>query len=162
MAVKLKPGDKAPDFAATATGGKYGNGRRVSLRDFSGRPLVLYFYPRDNTPGCTRQACGLRDGWEQIRRQAAVFGVSVDSLESHRKFIMKFGLPFPLLADEDHKIVETYGVWVRKKFLGRTYMGTERTTFIIDGRGRIASILRKVKPDQHVGLLGDALAGLRS
>jgi thioredoxin-dependent peroxiredoxin len=162
MAVKLKEGDEAPDFVATAIGGKYGTGGKVTLDDFRGAPLVLYFYPRDNTPGCTRQACGLRDVWNEIKSQAAIFGVSVDGPGSHKKFIEKFDLPFPLLSDVDRRIVENYGVWVRKKFLGKTYMGTERSTFIINGRGRIAAILRKVKPDEHVDLLRKALAGLRS
>ncbi len=162
MAAKLKTGDKAPDFSATAIGGEYGVDRKVSLKDFRGEPLVLYFYPKDNTPGCTRQACGLRDAWKEIKSRAAVFGVSIDNADSHRKFIEKFVLPFPLLADVDHKMVEAYGVWVRKSFLGKTYMGTERSTFIVDGRGRIAAILRRVKPDEHVELLLEALAKARS
>jgi thioredoxin-dependent peroxiredoxin len=162
MAVQLKVGDKAPGFKATAIGGKYGAGRIVSLSDFRGSPLVLYFYPRDNTPGCTRQACGLRDAWDEIRNRATIFGVSVDGAESHGKFIAKFDLPFPLLADVDHKMVDDYGVWVRKKFMGKSYMGTERTTFVIDGHGRIAAVLRKVKPDQHVQLLRKALSGTRT
>jgi peroxiredoxin Q/BCP len=162
MPVKLKIGDKAPDFSATAIGGEYGTGRKVSVQDFRGEPLVLYFYPKDNTPGCTRQACALRDAWEGIKSQAAVFGVSIDSPDSHRKFIDKFSLPFPLLADVERKMVQAYGVWVRKNFLGRTYMGTERSTFVVDGRGRIAAIFRKVKPEEHVGLLRQALAKART
>ena len=158
MATELKIGDRAPDFHATAVGGKYGTGHEVSLADFRKAPLVLYFYPKDDTPGCTRQACGLRDAWGEIKARAAIFGVSIDPPESHKKFIRKFHLSFPLLADPQRKMVKAYGVWVKKNFLGRKYMGTERTTFLISGSGHIAAILRKVKPDQHVDVLLEALA----
>lgn len=112
--------------------------------------MVLYFYPKDDTPGCTKQACGLRDGWNRIAKKARVFGVSVDSIKSHEKFIKKHHLPFPILSDEDHALVEAYGVWVEKSLYGRKYMGTERTTFVIGPDGRIKAVLPKVKPDEHL------------
>ena len=155
-----KAGDRAPPFTATAVGGKYGTGQIVRLEDFCGRPVVLYFYPKDDTPGCTAQACGLRDAWSEFDGRAEIFGVSIDSTASHEKFITKYDLPFPLLSDREKKIVNAYGVWVEKSMYGRKYMGAERTTFIIDSRGRIAKILRKVKPTEHVVelrlALGDA------
>ena len=157
MAKELKNGDPAPDFRALAVGGEYGEGREVSLADFRGQRLVLYFYPKDDTPGCTTQACGLRDSWDEIKNRAALFGVSVDPAKSHTKFINKFSLPFPLLSDPDKKMVEDYGVWVEKTFMGRKHMGVERSTFIIDAQGKIAAIHRKVKPDEHVDLLKEAL-----
>ena len=154
---ELKVGDKAPAFQATAVGGEYDEGRSVALRDFKGSALVLYFYPKDDTPGCTTQACSLRDSWESLRDSAKIFGVSIDSVQSHRKFIDKYGLPFPILSDPEKKIVNSYGVWVEKSMYGRKYMGTERSTFVIDSTGRIAAILRKVKPEEHVGLVREAL-----
>jgi thioredoxin-dependent peroxiredoxin len=157
--MKLNIGDRAPDFRANAVGGKYGAGQQVKLSDFRGTRVVLYFYPKDNTPGCTTQACGLRDAWVEIGNCAEIFGVSVDSIASHQKFIDKFRLPFPLLSDPDHKIVKSYGVWVEKSFLGKKYMGTERTTFVIDSEGLIEKILRKVKPNQHVDLLRQLTTG---
>lgn len=150
---ELKVGDPAPDFTATAVGGKYGNGKVVRLQDLRGLPVVLYFYPKDDTPGCTAQACGLRDAWSQFDGRAHIFGVSIDPLESHDDFISKYQLPFPLLSDPDKKIVNDYGVWVEKSMYGKKYMGTERSTFIIDARGRISAILRKVKPTEHVDQL---------
>ena len=158
MAVDLKVGDAAPDFRAIAVGGKYGDGREVSLQDFAGTRVVLYFYPKDDTPGCTTQACGLRDAWSEFESCGELFGVSVDSPESHKKFIGKYKLPFPLLADTDRKIVEAYGVWVEKSMYGKKYMGAERSTFVTDGEGRIAAIFRKVKPEEHVELLQNAFA----
>jgi peroxiredoxin Q/BCP len=158
---QLSVGDPAPDFTATAVGGEYGEGAVVSRKDFRGSPLVLYFYPKDDTPGCTAQACGLRDAWGELAGGARIFGVSVDSAASHEKFIGKYQLPFPLLADPEKKIVADYGVWVEKSMYGRNYMGTERTTFVIDGRGRISAILRKVKPAEHVGELRAALAAAK-
>ena len=152
---------RAPDFCATAVGGKYGAGREVSLRDFRGAPLVLYFYPKDDTPGCTAQACGLRDAWSDFDGGAEIFGVSVDPVASHEKFIDKYRLPFPLLSDPEHKIVEAYGVWVEKNMYGKKYMGTERSTFVIDAEGRIAKVFRRVKPEEHVTLLRDALRELQ-
>src|SRR2546428_4610599 len=158
MKTELQPGDPAPQFAATAVGGKYGAGAQVSLRDFEGQTVVLYFYPKDDTPGCTTQACGLRDAWPDFEGKAVVFGVSPDPAASHAKFIEKHALPFPLLADEDRKIVEAYGVWVEKSMYGKRYMGTERSTFVIGGDGKLKAVLRKVKPAEHVALLKTALA----
>jgi thioredoxin-dependent peroxiredoxin len=150
-------GNPAPGFTATAVGGKYGTGQVVRLEEFRGRPVVLYFYPKDDTPGCTAQACGLRDAWNEFEGSAEIFGVSIDSTASHEKFIAKYDLPFPLLSDHEKKIVNAYGVWVEKSMYGRKYMGAERTTFIVDARGRIAKILRKVKPAEHVAELRAAL-----
>ncbi|MEO8439522.1 MAG: peroxiredoxin [Spartobacteria bacterium] len=153
----LAVGDPAPAFSATAVGGKYGDGQVVRLADFRGSPVVLYFYPKDDTPGCTAQACGLRDAWSELEGCAEIFGVSVDSTKSHEKFIAKYQLPFPLLSDPEKKIVSDYGVWVEKSMYGKKYMGAERTTFVIDGNGRITSILHKVKPAEHVEQLRAAL-----
>jgi len=153
MPVELKQGDPAPDFHAIAVGGKYGAGKEVSLADFKGRTVVLYFYPKDDTPGCTAQACALRDGWGQFSAKAELFGVSVDSAKSHQKFIDKHSLPFPLLSDESHHLVEAYGVWVEKSMYGKKYMGAERSTFVIGAKGKILCILRKVKPEEHAGQL---------
>jgi peroxiredoxin Q/BCP len=149
----LQAGDPAPAFITTAVGGRYGEGQTVSLADFSGQSLVLYFYPKDDTSGCTAQACGLRDEWAEFEKRAQVFGVSIDPVKSHRKFIDKYTLPFPLLADELKELVTAYGVWVEKSMYGRKYMGTERTTFVIGPDGRIRAILRKVKPAEHGKLL---------
>lgn len=157
---QLKAGDSAPDFTATAVGGKYRGGEVVSLKDFRGSPVVLYFYPKDDTPGCTAQACGLRDEWSNFQGRAEIFGVSIDPVESHEKFIAKYSLPFPLLSDPEKKIVTAYGVWVEKSMYGKKYMGTERTTFVIDPNGRIAAILRKVKPADHAEELRSALTAL--
>ncbi|MBA3962913.1 MAG: peroxiredoxin [Chthoniobacterales bacterium] len=154
----LQPNDPAPDFGATAIGGKYGDGQTVTLKQLRGRPVVLYFYPKDDTPGCTTQACGLRDAWSDLDDRAEIFGVSVDSEKSHQKFIAKYQLPFPLLSDPEKKIVNAYGVWVEKSMYGKKYMGAERTTFVIDAKGRISAILRKVKPEEHVAQLQAALA----
>jgi thioredoxin-dependent peroxiredoxin len=156
-AAQLKVGDPAPAFTAMAVGGKYGTGEVVRLEDFRGTPVVLYFYPKDDTPGCTAQACGLRDSWSEFEGRADIFGVSIDSAASHEKFIAKYQLPFPLLSDPEKQIVTAYGVWVEKSMYGKKYMGAERTTFIIDGGGRIAAILRKVKPAEHVEQLRAAL-----
>jgi peroxiredoxin Q/BCP len=149
----LSVGDPAPDFAATAVGGKYGAGKLVRLKALRGSTVVLYFYPKDDTPGCTAQACGLRDAWSDFDGRAEIFGVSIDSTASHEKFIAKYQLPFPLLSDPEKKIVNDYGVWVEKSMYGKKYMGAERTTFVIDRRGRISAILRKVKPAEHVAQL---------
>jgi peroxiredoxin Q/BCP len=150
---ELQIGGPAPDFSATAVGGIYGAGQQVKLQDFKGSMLVLYFYPKDDTPGCTAQACELRDAWGDIQSKAELFGVSVDDVESHQRFIKKHGLPFPLLSDVDQKIVSAYGVWVEKSMYGRKYMGTERSTFIIGPDLTIVGILRKVKPAEHLSLL---------
>ena len=119
MTQELKLGDAAPLFQAVAVGGKYGAGKEVSLPDFLGARVILYFYPKDDTPGCTTQACALRDAWPRLGRAAEIFGVSVDSAASHEKFIAKYNLPFPLLTDGDRKIAEAYGVWVEKSRCGK-------------------------------------------
>lgn len=160
MSRDFEIGDAAPNFRAMAVGGEYGPGREVSLGDFRGKSLVLYFYPKDDTPGCSAQACGMRDSWGELKDRAVVFGVSTDSIESHRQFIDKFQLPFPLLSDPARQIVKDYNVWVGKNFIGKKSMGVERSTFVIDGNGRIAAIFRKVKPEQHVNLVSGALATL--
>ncbi len=157
MSVELQVGDRAPEFSALAVGGKYGSGREVSLEELRGKPVVLYFYPKDDTPGCTVQACALRDSWSELETRGEIFGVSVDSVKSHVKFINKYQLPFPLLSDPDHKIVQAYGVWVEKSMYGKKYMGAGRSTFVVDAGGRIAAIHRNVKPEEHVDLLLNAL-----
>src|SRR5438477_1225076 len=125
MTTELRIGDPAPGFRATAVGGEYGAGREVSLKDFRGSPVVLYFYPKDDTPGCTAQACDLRDNWAGMKKLAKIFGVSVDPTDSHTAFIGKYQLPFPLLADPEPQIVTAYGVWVDKNMYGKKYKGTE-------------------------------------
>jgi thioredoxin-dependent peroxiredoxin len=157
MTKELKVGDPAPDFKATAVGGIYGAGQEVKLADFARSTLVLYFYPKDDTPGCTVQACGVRDSWREIQSKAELFGVSVDSAASHEVFIEKHGLPFPLLSDSNHELVRAYQVWVEKGMYGKTYMGTERTTYVIDPAQRIKAILKKIKPADHVLQLLKAL-----
>ena len=143
--LKLKEGDKAPDFTATTT-----DGTRLSLSDFKGKNVVLYFYPRDDTPGCTKESCAFRDEFAKFESKGAVIlGVSTDSQKSHAKFAEKHKLPFTLLADEDKQIVQAYGVWGQKSFLGRSYMGTHRVTFLIGPDGRIKKIWPSVKPAQH-------------
>jgi peroxiredoxin Q/BCP len=149
----LKEGDKAPDFTA-----RDDQGNDVSLKDFRGKKVVLYFYPKDNTSGCTKEACDFRDNFARIKRKdAVVLGVSTDSEKSHGKFRSKFDLNFPLLVDEDKKIVNAYGVWDKKSLYGRLFMGTVRTTFIIDEKGRIAKIFPKVKVNGHVDAVLEAL-----
>lgn len=158
MNAELKAGDLAPSFKAVALGGEYGTGQTVRLQDFAGRHMVLYFYPKDETPGCTAQACGLRDRWPDFQHvDAALFGVSIDPPESHQAFIAKHGLPFPLLSDDDGSIVRAYGVWVEKEVAGKKSMGTERSTFIIGPDGRISAIFRRVKPDEHAQQVLDRL-----
>ena len=153
MSTQPQPGTKAPAFSAQAIGGGYTSSTLVTLADLKGETVVLYFYPKDDTPGCTKQACALRDGWEEISTKAKVFGVSIDPIKSHEKFIKKHSLPFPILSDEDHRIVEAYGVWVEKSMYGKTYFGTERTTFVIGPDGKIKAVLPKVKPDEHLAKL---------
>jgi thioredoxin-dependent peroxiredoxin len=149
----VEEGRLAPDFTLTSD-----SGEAVTLSSFRGVPVVLYFYPRDDTPGCTAQACGIRDVWGEFEsRGAVVIGVSPDSARKHVKFREKYGLPFTLLADEDHAVAEQYGVWVEKSMLGKKYMGIERSTFVIDAEGNIAKIMRKVKPGEHAD---DVLAAL--
>lgn len=137
----LQVGDKAPDFTAPNQ-----NGETVSLKDFKGKKVILYFYPKDNTPGCTKQACSLRDGYSKLKKAGfEILGVSVDSVKSHKKFEEKFELPFTLISDETKEIVEKYGVWGKKKFMGREYMGTFRQTFVINEKGVIQQIIDKVE-----------------
>jgi thioredoxin-dependent peroxiredoxin len=144
--MRLKEGDAAPGFT-TATSG----GGTVSLADFKGKPVVLYFYPKDNTPGCTTEACSFRDHFTALKKKGAVvLGVSTDSVKSHDKFVEKLSLPFTLLADEDKQIVQAYGVWGQKTFMGRKFMGTNRITFLIGPDGRIKRIWTQVKPNEHV------------
>ena len=143
--LKLKEGDKAPEFTALTNGGG-----EVSLSDFKGKSVILYFYPRDNTPGCTKEACAFRDEFAAFKKKGAVvLGVSTDSAKSHDKFVEKQKLPFTLLADGDKKIVQAYGVWGEKRFMGMKFMGTNRVTFLIGPDGRIKKIWPKVKPAQH-------------
>lgn len=150
----------APLFNAPVCGGGFAADARLDLATLLGRPVVLYFYPKDDTPGCTRQACGLRDAWEKLRRKAHVIGVSPDPVRRHAKFISKYELPFALVADEDHAIATAYGVWVEKSLYGRKYMGVERSTFILDAEGRLQAILEKVKPDEHLELVLQALRSM--
>jgi len=151
----VEEGKPAPNFSLTSD-----SGHEVSLSELRGRPVVLYFYPKDDTPGCTRQACGIRDTWGEFERTGAtVLGVSPDSARSHVKFRDKYELPFTLLADEDHAVAEEYGVWVQKSFAGKKYMGIERSTFVLDAEGNVARIFRKVKPDEHADQVLAALAG---
>jgi len=157
MTTRLEVGDPAPEFRATAVGGIYGRGQEVKLADFARSTLVLYFYPKDDTPGCTVQACAIRDSWREIQSKAELFGVSVDNAESHEAFIKNHELPFPLLSDPKHEIVQAYQVWVEKSLYGKKYMGTERTTYVIGLDQRIKAILRKVKPADHMGQLLKAL-----
>lgn len=153
MSQQPQPGSPAPDFSAPVAGGGYPTGSTVNLASLKGETVVLYFYPKDDTPGCTTQACALRDGWTDISAKAKVFGVSIDSLKSHEKFIQKHSLPFPILSDEDHSLVDAYGVWVEKNMYGKKYMGTERTTFVIGPDGNIKAVFPKVKPDQHLAAI---------
>ena len=149
----LKVGQKAPDFTVMDD-----QGEKVKLADLKGKKVVLYFYPKDDTPGCTKEACAFRDGIDKIKKRGAVvLGVSADSMESHKKFKSKFDLNFPLLADSDKKMVEAYGVWKEKSMYGKKYMGIERTTFVIDEKGKIAHIFPKVKVDQHYDEVLEAL-----
>ncbi len=149
----LNAGTMAPEFTAVTD-----SGETVSLRDFRGKRVVLYFYPKDDTPGCTTQACGFRDNYPVIEeKNAVVLGVSPDSAKSHTKFKTKFNLPFTLLVDEDHAIAEAYGVWVEKSMYGKQYMGIERSHFVIDAEGRIVEAKVKVKPEDSVA---SALAAL--
>jgi len=145
LELKLKEGDKAPNFTADTN-----SGGRISLSDFAGKNVILYFYPKDDTPGCTKEACAFRDGYADFKKRGAVvLGVSSDAVKSHDKFVKKFNLPFTLVADVDKKIVESYGVWGEKVFMGRKYMGTHRVTFLIGPDGRIKKIWPKVKPEEH-------------
>ena len=149
----VEEGSPAPDFTLSSD-----SGDRVTLSSFRGSPVILYFYPKDDTPGCTAQACGIRDAWGEFsQRGAVVLGVSPDNESSHVKFKEKYGLPFTLLADTDHAVADEYGVWVEKTNYGKTYMGIERSTFVIDADGSVAKVMRRVKPDSHAD---DVLAAL--
>ncbi len=144
--ISLKSGDKAPEFASVDQ-----NGKQISLSDYKGKRLILYFYPKDNTSGCTAEACSLRDGYEQLDNLGyEVVGVSPDSEKSHQNFIKKFDLPFRLIADTNQQVANTYGVWGEKKMYGKSYMGILRTTFIIDEKGVISHVISKVNTGEHV------------
>jgi len=150
----LKEGSNAPAFKTTDA-----NGETVNLKDLRGQKVVLYFYPKDDTPGCTKEACSFRDAFSKFKKQGiALFGVSPDSEKSHQKFATKYKLPFTILADTDRSIVEAYGVWGEKKFMGRTYMGVNRTTFLIDEKGKIKKIFEKVKPEDHASEVLEAFS----
>src|SRR5712664_1825863 len=141
----LKEGSTAPAFTTSDA-----EGRTVQLKDFRGQKVVLYFYPKDDTPGCTKEACSFRDAFADFKkRDIKVLGVSIDSEASHKKFAAKYKLPFTLLADPDHSIADAYGVYGEKKFMGRTYLGVKRITFLIDEKGKIRKVLEKVKPEEH-------------
>lgn len=150
----LKEGTTAPTFKA-----KDGNGEAVNLKDFRGQKVVLYFYPKDDTPGCTKEACSFRDAFSKFKKQGInVLGVSPDSETSHKKFAAKYKLPFTLVADPEHSISDAYGVYGEKKFMGRTYLGVRRTTFLIDEKGKIRKVFEKVKPEEHASEVLEAFA----
>ena len=148
----LTAGTKAPAFLLPDQ-----NGKVHQLSDYKGKWVLLYFYPKDDTPGCTKEACSLRDNYNAFEKMGTiVLGVSTDSVKSHKKFEEKYGLPFPLLADEEKKVVEAYEVWGKKKFMGREYMGTNRVSFLIDPNGNISKVYETVKPAEHAEeVLGD-------
>ena len=149
----IEQGDVAPDFELPDQ-----HGRAVKLSDFRGQPVVVFFYPKASTPGCTTQACGVRDHRADYEQAGAVIlGISPDPVAKIAKFADEYDLDFPLLADEDHAVAESYGVWAEKSMYGRKYMGNERTTFVIESDGQISSVLRKVKPAEHDGLVLEAL-----
>lgn len=156
MPVTLKEGDKAPDFK-----GLDQNDKTVQLADFKGKNLILYFYPKDNTPGCTKEACDLRDNYDYwLNKGYAVVGVSPDSAASHQKFIEKFNLPFPLIADTDKSVMEAYGTWGEKNMYGNIKMGVLRTTFVIDTDGMITKVFKRPKNDAHTEQITQALEKL--
>jgi peroxiredoxin Q/BCP len=155
--MSLEVGDKAPDFSLPAD-----SGGKVSLKDLKGKTVVLYFYPKDDTPGCTAEACAFRDQLPDFSKvKAAVVGISRDSVASHDKFKKKFTLPFPLASDEEGKVSEAYGTWVEKSMYGKKYMGIERATFLIDAKGVIRNIWRKVKVDGHAEEVLEAASALK-
>lgn len=157
MSVWIEAGQKAPDFTLTAD-----NGSKVRLADFKGRPVVLYFYPKDDTPGCTREACAFRDRQPKFGKlAAAVLGVSADSIESHAKFRDKYRLNFPLLSDNDHAVAEKYGAWREKNMYGKKSMGIVRSTFLIDESGKVVKVWKRVKVDGHDEQVLAALAELK-
>jgi thioredoxin-dependent peroxiredoxin len=149
-----KEGATAPAFKTTNT-----DGESVSLKDLRGQKVVLYFYPKDDTPGCTKEACSFRDAYAKFKKRGiTILGVSPDSEKAHQKFTAKYKLPFTLLADTDHSIADAYGVYGEKKFMGRTYMGVHRTTFLIDEKGKIKKVFEKVKPEDHANEVLEAFA----
>jgi thioredoxin-dependent peroxiredoxin len=149
----VREGDPAPDFTLASD-----RGEAVTLSSLRGKPVVLYFYPKDDTPGCTTQACGIRDAYGEFERAGAVvLGISPDKESSHARFREKYELPFTLLADTDHAIAEKYGVWGEKKYLGKSYLGINRSTFVIDAEGTVRTVMRDVKPATHAD---DVLAAL--
>ena len=153
LKLALQEGDPAPAFTVNTSGGG-----RISLADYRGQHVILYFYPKDDTPGCTKEACAFRDHFADFKKKgAAVLGVSTDPVKSHDQFVAKFKLPFTLLADEDKQIVEAYGVWGQKSFMGRKYLGTHRVTFLIGPDGKIKKIWLKVKPEEHAAEILAAL-----
>jgi thioredoxin-dependent peroxiredoxin len=153
-----REGEPAPDFTLLSDAGD-----EVTLSSFRGRPVVLYFYPKDDTEGCTSQACGLRDAFPRFESAGAVIlGVSPDSVESHKAFKEKYALPFTLLADTDHRVAEEYGVWKEKSMFGRSYMGVERTTYLIDPQGKVAFVFERVKPATHAADVAQALRTIGS
>lgn len=148
----IKEGSTAPAFQVKNT-----DGETVRLKDLRGRKVVLYFYPKDDTPGCTKEACSFRDAFSDFKKRGIeVLGISTDSEASHKKFTAKFKLPFTLLADTDHTIADAYGVYGEKKFMGRTYMGVKRMTFLIDEKGKVKKVFEKVKPEEHAQEVLDA------
>jgi thioredoxin-dependent peroxiredoxin len=150
----IEEGKPAPDFALQSD-----SGETVRLSDLRGKPVVLYFYPKDDTPGCTAQACGIRDTYADFETAGAVvLGISPDSVKRHVKFKGKYGLPFTLLADPEHEVTERYGVWGEKRYMGRTYMSINRTTFVISADGTVAKVMLEVKPDTHADRVLEALA----
>jgi len=150
----LKEGDKAPEFT-----GLNEHGEEVSLSDYKGKKLILFFYPKDNTPGCTAEACNLRDNYDDLRAKGfELLGVSPDSQKKHQNFIKKHELPFPLIADTEQEVLNAYGVWGEKQMYGRTYMGVFRTTFVIDENGVIEKIFKKVKTKDHTAQILEAVA----
>jgi thioredoxin-dependent peroxiredoxin len=149
----IEEGSPAPDFSLNTD-----SGDTLSLSSLRGKPVVLYFYPKDDTPGCTAQACGIRDAWAEFEQAGAVvLGVSTDGEASHAKFKEKYELPFTLLADTEHEVADAYGVWGEKTYAGKTYMGVNRSTFVIDEDGNVARIFLQVKPDEHADQVLDAL-----
>lgn len=152
---ELKPGSKAPDFTLLSD-----SGEKLKLSSLKGKTVVLYFYPKANTPGCTKEACSFGELFPRFQDvDAVILGVSPDPVKAVANFKQKYSLPFTLLADEDHAVAEKYGVWVEKSMYGKTYMGAERSTFVIDADGRISHVFRKVKPEAHPGEVLEALRG---
>lgn len=154
--MELEINKKAPAFNLLDQ-----NNKEHKLSDYSGKWLLLYFYPKDDTPGCTKEACGIRDNFSDFKKiKTSVLGVSADSIEKHQKFAAKYKLPFPLLSDPEKKVLEKYGVWVKKNMMGKTYMGITRTSFLINPKGKIAKIYKTVKPPEHAKQVIDDLKDL--